>query len=125
MKSSSKDGSSQKGLWFSIEMENEEFVAFVAAEVLEKRFNAKRTAESRRVAYRQNRQFIDSVARRNFLRGFPRPLKLGMADFEQMDEIEIDVDSLMQIYGGLSRHEPNMTKETTPVGRRRQIISPR
>jgi hypothetical protein len=71
----------RNGLWFSIEIDEEEFVAFVTAEALDEHFNASKNKESRRTAYRQNQKTIDLVARRKFFSGFPRPINLDVADF--------------------------------------------
>ncbi len=81
MVSDETDIDSRNGLWFSIEIDEEEFVAFVTAQALDEHFNASKSKDSRRVAYRQNRKTIDSVARRKFFSGFPRPISLGVADF--------------------------------------------
>jgi hypothetical protein len=72
--------SNGKGLWFPIEIEEEEFLVFISAEALDVHFAAARR-RSPRTAYTKNRNVIQSVARRKFLNGGPRPIKLGVADF--------------------------------------------
>lgn len=69
------------GLWFSIKIESEEFVALLSADALERlRAQADAPAEPRS-AYRRNRKIIDAVARKKFLEGSPRPIKVVAADF--------------------------------------------
>lgn len=73
------------GLWFSIEIEKDEFLAFISTEALDAHFKAPpRQCDAGTAAvasYRANRSVIDAVARQKFLSGFPRPIKLGAADF--------------------------------------------
>jgi len=68
-------------LWFSIEIEQDEFVAFISNEALENHFKEPRENGDAVAAYRANQSIIDSVARQKFLRGFPRPIKLSSGDF--------------------------------------------
>jgi hypothetical protein len=69
------------GLWFTIKIESEEFVALLSADALEQlRAQADAPAEPRS-AYRRNRKVIDAVARKKFLDGYPRPIKVEAADF--------------------------------------------
>ncbi|MGV3653191.1 MAG: DUF1488 family protein [Noviherbaspirillum sp.] len=79
-----------KGLWFSLLIEGEEFVAFLSDEALNDRFNAT-TPGRQRLAYRLHREYIDSIARRKFATGFPRPIRLVAADF---DEVRTHASSL-------------------------------
>lgn len=72
----------RKGVWFSIKIEDDEFLAFVSDEALRTHFEASRTKESQLAAFRENRQRIVSVARRRFLDGVSRPIKLRAADFD-------------------------------------------
>jgi len=72
---------SQAGLWFSIKIEAEEFVALLSAEALAKHFLPQDDKLEPRSAYRRNRKLIDAVARRKFLEGCPRPITVDAADF--------------------------------------------
>jgi hypothetical protein len=71
----------QAGLWFSIKIEAEEFVALLSAEALAKHFLPQGDKLEPRSAYRRNRKLIDAVARRKFLEGCPRPITVDAADF--------------------------------------------
>jgi hypothetical protein len=84
MRSDQKLVKSNNGIWFSLIIEGEEFIAFLSEEALNDHFNAA-TADSQRLAYRRNREQINSVARRKFDTGFPRPIKLVAADFDETD----------------------------------------
>ena len=71
-----------QGLWFSIRVENEEFVAFVTAGALRTRFNAHdKDRQALQQAYNQNKNQINSIAQRKFLNGTSRPIRLTSADF--------------------------------------------
>jgi hypothetical protein len=83
MTSCAQQHDDRKGLWFSIEIENEEFVAFISAEALSVHFNASDKKSSQQAAYKQNRDIIDAVAQRKFLSGAPRPIKLDASDFRK------------------------------------------
>jgi hypothetical protein len=72
----------RKGVWFSIEIENEEFLAFVSDEALRIHFEASKTKQSQLSAFKENRKRIISVARRRFLERVSRPVKLGAEDFD-------------------------------------------
>jgi hypothetical protein len=72
---------SQAGLWFSIKIEAEEFIALLSAEALEKHFLSQDSQLEPRSAYRRNRKLIDAVARRKFLEGCPRPITVDASDF--------------------------------------------
>jgi hypothetical protein len=72
----------RKGIWFSIEIENEEFLAFVSDEALRTHFEASKTKQSQLSAFKENRKLIASVARRRFLEGVSRPVKLNAEDFD-------------------------------------------
>lgn len=70
------------GIWFSIHIENEEFIAFVSAESLRIHFKADgRSSRQLLRAYNEHQWHIDSVARRKFLNGAARPVRLTVADF--------------------------------------------
>jgi hypothetical protein len=72
----------RKGVWFSIEIEEDEFLAFVSDDALRVHFEASRTKESQLAAFNENRKRIVSLARRRFLDGAVRPIKLRAADFD-------------------------------------------
>lgn len=70
------------GLWFSIQIEQDEFLAFVSADVLCIHFNASKAAKRVLMqAYRKHQRTIDEAARRKFIRGAPRPVQLSVGDF--------------------------------------------
>ncbi|RJF96833.1 DUF1488 family protein [Noviherbaspirillum cavernae] len=69
------------GLWFSIEIEKDEFLAFISTEALAAHFRTPKKRSDAIAAYKENQNIIDAVARHKFLNGFPRPIKLGAADF--------------------------------------------
>ena len=69
------------GLWFSIKIDAEEFVALLSADALEQLGRQTDVPAEPRSAYRRNRKIIDAVARRKFLDGCPRPVKVEAADF--------------------------------------------
>jgi len=69
------------GLWFSIKIESEEFIALLSNDALERHFLKKDTPAEARAAYRRNRKLIDAVARKKFLEGCPRPIKVDATDF--------------------------------------------
>ncbi|WP_228526732.1 DUF1488 family protein [Noviherbaspirillum soli] len=71
----------QAGLWFSIKIDADEFIALLSAEALEKHFLPKDAQLEPRSAYRRNRKLIDAVARRKFLEGCPRPITVDASDF--------------------------------------------
>jgi hypothetical protein len=71
-----------EGLWFSIEIGEEEFIAFVSADVLHIHFNAPSKRDKALVhAYQQHQHVIDAAARRKFISGAVRPIKLSVGDF--------------------------------------------
>jgi hypothetical protein len=71
----------RNGVWFSIDIAGEEYLAFVSAAALSLHFNALETRESQLAAFRQNENPIAALARRKFLDGAMRPVKLSDADF--------------------------------------------
>lgn len=71
----------QAGLWFSIKIDSEEFVALLAADALQQLLRQSDVAVEPRNAYKRNRKVIDAVARKKFLDGYPRPIKVEAADF--------------------------------------------
>ena len=72
-----------QGLWFSFHVENDEFIAFISDETLRIHFQTDKRSDRRQLlrAYMKNQWLIDLVARRKFLGGAPRPIKLTVADF--------------------------------------------
>jgi hypothetical protein len=72
----------RKGVWFSMEIDDDEFLAFISAEALRMHFDASRTKESQLAKFKENKKRIVSVARRRFLDGVTRPIKLRAADFD-------------------------------------------
>lgn len=74
--------SKKDGIWFSITIENEEFIAFICSDVLCSHFKAgARKEQALRAAYNANQQRIHAVARRKFFSGAPRPVRLSVTDF--------------------------------------------
>jgi hypothetical protein len=71
----------RNGVWFSIDIAGEEYLAFVSAAALCTHFNASETRESQLAAFRQNEYSIAALAQRKFLEGVMRPVKLTDADF--------------------------------------------
>ena len=69
------------GLWFSIKIDPEEFIALLSADALEELGRQADAPAAPRSAYRRNRKVIDAVARKKFLDGCPRPVKVEAADF--------------------------------------------
>ncbi len=58
-----------------------EFVALLAADALQQLLRQSDGAVEPRNAYKRNRKVIDAVARKKFLDGCPRPIKVEAADF--------------------------------------------
>lgn len=81
MPTNQQETANQAGLWFSIKIESDEFIALLSAEALEKHFLPKDAPLEPRSAYRRNRKLIDAVARRKFLEGCPRPITVDASDF--------------------------------------------
>lgn len=73
--------SARDGLWFSIEIEKDEFLVFISTEALGVHCKDPQKKSEALAAYRANRHLIDAVARQKFLNGYPRPIKLGAGDF--------------------------------------------
>lgn len=71
----------QAGLWFSFKIDADEFVALLSADALEQHFLPADPQAEARSAYRRHRKLIDEVARRKFLQGCPRPIKIEASDF--------------------------------------------
>jgi len=70
------------GLWFSIDIDGEEFIAFIATAALQIHFGAPNNQGRHLLsAYKKNQTLIDESAKRKFLGGAPRPIKLGVGDF--------------------------------------------
>jgi len=71
-----------KGLWFSLEIKAEEYVAFISTEALLVHFQAAGTDKHQlRRAYRKHQEAIDAVAKERFHNDAPRPVKLDVSDF--------------------------------------------
>jgi len=71
-----------RGLWFSFQVDDEEFIAFVSAEALKAHFHAGGAGDRHLLrAYNENQSRIDAVARQRFLNGAPRPVRLSEKDF--------------------------------------------
>jgi hypothetical protein len=68
------------GLWFSIKIDSEEFVALLAADALERLLHKSGAPVEPRSAYKRNRKVIDALARQKFLDGCPRPIRVVAAD---------------------------------------------
>jgi hypothetical protein len=69
------------GLWFSIEIEKDEFLVFISTEALGVHCTDPQKKSDALAAYRANRHLIDAIARQKFLNGHPRPIKLSAGDF--------------------------------------------
>jgi hypothetical protein len=74
----------KSGVWFSIHIEEEEFVAFITADALQARFQKDaQPADKLASTYQKNRQVIDALAKRKFLGGALRPVQVTASDFMQ------------------------------------------
>lgn len=71
----------RKGLWFSLDIATDEFLAFISADALKIHFSASEQKRSLMEAYRQNQAVIRSVATGKFHSGAQRPIKLSVCDF--------------------------------------------
>jgi hypothetical protein len=80
-----KNDVSRMGIWFSIEIANEEFIVFISAKTLIDHFKAANTKNSQLLAYKRNQSVIDAVARRKLLNGYPRPIHLNTDDFPRQN----------------------------------------
>jgi hypothetical protein len=81
MTTSTQTAALPAGFWFSIKIESEEFIALLSKDAIEQHFLKEDAAVEARAAYRRNRKLIDAVARRKFLEGCPRPIKVDASDF--------------------------------------------
>lgn len=70
-----------KGLWFSISVDNNEYVAFISGDALGNHFGALPTASGHLAAYRRHQVRIDAMAESKFRAGAQRPIKLSTIDF--------------------------------------------
>lgn len=70
-----------KGLWFSISVENNEYLAYISGDALANHFGAMPSAAGHLAAYQRNQARIDAVAEAKFLSGAQRPVKLSTIDF--------------------------------------------
>lgn len=80
MTSDAQDTAAPAGLWFSIKIDSEEFIALLAADALERLLDHPGAPAEPRSAYRRNRKVIDALARQKFLDGCPRPVKVEASD---------------------------------------------
>jgi hypothetical protein len=70
------------GLWFSIAIEEDEYIAFISFDALHIHFNAPRKSDNALLrTYLNNQETIDAAALRKFLNGAARPIKLSVGDF--------------------------------------------
>jgi hypothetical protein len=74
------DDKESRGLWFSIEIEQDEFLVYITDRALNVHFDAEKIG-NRRFAYIHHRNTLQRVAREKFLNGAPRPIKLDVGDF--------------------------------------------
>jgi hypothetical protein len=72
--------SAAAGLWFTIKIESEEFIALLASDALERLLARDDASAEPRTAYKRNRKIIDALARKKFLDGCPRPIKVEASD---------------------------------------------
>jgi hypothetical protein len=80
MTTSVQRAAANAGLWFSIKIDSEEFVALLAADALERLLDHPEGPIEPRSAYKRNRKVIDALARQKFLDGCPRPIKVEASD---------------------------------------------
>jgi hypothetical protein len=80
MTTSTHRTSASTGLWFSIKIESEEFIALLASDALERLLARDDASAEPRSAYKRNRKVIDALARQKFLDGCPRPIKVEASD---------------------------------------------
>jgi len=80
MTTSAQRTSAPTGLWFSIKIESEEFIALLASDALERLLARDDASAGPRSAYKRNRKVIDALARQKFLDGCPRPIKVEASD---------------------------------------------
>lgn len=71
----------RRGVWFSLEIMNDEFLALISTDALNIHFKASDRERDQITAYHRNRAAIEQVARRKLLGGAQRPVTLGVADF--------------------------------------------
>jgi hypothetical protein len=71
----------QKGLWFSILIDGDEFVAFISGEALAEHFDEAKGTDSPLTVYSRHHDQINAVAEKKFLGGCLRPIKLTTLDF--------------------------------------------
>jgi hypothetical protein len=66
----------QNGVWFSIDIEDEEFIAFISTEALSATFHVdEKKPPKLRSSYSVQREMINAVAKRKFLSGSLRPIE--------------------------------------------------
>ena len=80
MTMSARSMAAPAGLWFSIKIDSEEFVALLAADALQRLLERTGATAEPRTAYKRNRKVIDALARQKFLDGCPRPIKVEASD---------------------------------------------
>jgi len=80
MTTSAQRTAAPAGLWFSIKIDSEDFVALLAADALDRLLEDSGAPVEPRSAYKRNRKAIDALARQKFLDGCPRPIKVEASD---------------------------------------------
>lgn len=80
MKTAEQGRAAASGLWFSIKIDREEFIALLAADALERLLEHSGAQVEPRSAYKRNRKVIDALARQKFLDGCPRPVTVVASD---------------------------------------------
>jgi hypothetical protein len=76
-----KYDSTRKGVWFSLEIQHEEYLALISSDALNVHFHASKKECDQLTAYKKNRIAIDQVAYRKFANDAFRPIRLSVADF--------------------------------------------
>jgi hypothetical protein len=92
-------GAAREGVWFSLDVEREEYVAFISTEALNAHFRTVDEKSSQLSAYKDNRAIINAVARQKFLSGASRPVKLDVVDFAAKGRPACS----LQLHGDLSK----------------------
>lgn len=76
------DNGGAHGLWFTIEVDGEEYIAFISSAALHVYFSAAGTSKQQlTAAYRRHRKMIDAIAMAKFQDQAPRPIQLDIGDF--------------------------------------------
>jgi len=82
MASHDKYETEQIGLWFTIEINQEEHVAFISMKALDEHFEAEQKCISPLTAYKRHRKCIHSVAKRKVIDGSTKQIVLRVSDFD-------------------------------------------